>query len=88
MVDPIADSIDAVLESVGPDDGPNYDNFAPHVNHSAQLQKLVFAHVSRFFASDMPIPDRIQLTVLHCFWLGFESGKAVAQGENMEEMFK
>jgi hypothetical protein len=87
MADRIAESIDAVLASVGPDDGPNYDNFAPHVNASAQLQKLVFAHVSRFFASELPIPDRIQLAVLHSFWLGFESGKAVEQGERMEEIF-
>lgn len=88
MSDPIADSIDAVLSSVGPDDGLTYDAFAPHADKSVELQRLINQHVARFEAGMSSIPARIQLIVLHCFWLGFESGKQVAYAEKMEEMFK
>jgi hypothetical protein len=86
MVDPIAESIDATLESVGPDDGLTIDGILPHMNRSAQFQKLVMAHVSKFYASADPIPDRIHLAVIHCFWMGYESGKAVEQTSKLEAM--
>ena len=44
------------------------------------------AHVSKFYASDGPIPDRIRLAVIHSFWLGYEAGTAVEQTKKLEAM--
>jgi hypothetical protein len=86
MTDQIAESIDATLESVGPDDGLTIDGILPHMERSAQFQKLVMAHVSKFYAGEDPIPDRIRLAVTHSFWLGYEFGKAVEQTSKLEAM--
>lgn len=88
MANPIADSIDAVLEVVNTtEDGPNFDTFYDSAKKSAELQRLIVAHVSKFYSSDSVIPERISLMVLHTFWLGFEAGRAAAVSENMESIF-
>lgn len=86
MVDPIAESIDTTLRAIGADESMTIDRVLDHLEHSAQFQKLITAHVSRFYDSDNPVPDRIRLAVIHTFWLGFEAGRAVEQVSKLEAM--
>lgn len=81
----ISESINGVLERVDVEDR-TIDALLPHLSGSAEFQKLIRAHVSNFYASGSTIPDRLATVVMHSFWLGFESGKAVEQSYGLESM--
>jgi hypothetical protein len=86
MADRIAESINATLEAVNSDENRNIDSLLPHLRKSAEFQRLIVAHISRFFASDAPIPERVEVLVTHPFWLGFECGRALESSAKLEAM--
>jgi hypothetical protein len=87
MKDLIAESINATLEAVDSDETWNIDGMLPHMRQSAEFQRLLLAHMSHFFASGSPMPDRVETVVKHSFWLGFECGKRAAESNTkLEEM--
>lgn len=86
MKSAIANSIDTTMASITDGTGPKVEESIDHLNQSVEFQRLMVAHMSRFFSQEGPVPERIHTIVTHAFICGLASGRAITETEALEDM--
>ena len=85
----VANSIDATLDAVNTDESMTIDRVLPDLEKSLGFQRLLNLHMTRFYTrTDVAIPERIRVAVMHSFWLGMECGRAAEASAKLEAMFQ